>query len=150
LERVVVVRAAACFCVDFSVRVLNTGDGAACIALNNRELPDQTGAPGEPTGGSKVCARITATTPRDLALRVASFVRSAIDDESGVGVDEYRGAHLVAHFSRVSIVVDGINIDLTRRELALLQFIVTHKNKALSRSDILAHVWPQERILLLH
>jgi DNA-binding response OmpR family regulator len=33
---------------------------------------------------------------------------------------------------------------LTRRELQLLQFLVTHKNLALARHDMRAHVWKGE------
>jgi DNA-binding response OmpR family regulator len=42
---------------------------------------------------------------------------------------------------RLEILVDGTRIDLTRRELALLRFLVTHVNRVLGRADILAHVW---------
>lgn len=53
----------------------------------------------------------------------------------------FEGRHLAARFDRVEVLVDGERVDLTRRELALLQFLVTHANRILGRPDILAHVW---------
>jgi two-component system phosphate regulon response regulator PhoB len=34
-----------------------------------------------------------------------------------------------------------VHVDLARRELALLQFLVTHANRVLGRRNILSHVW---------
>jgi len=59
-------------------------------------------------------------------------------------VTQYHGRHLNAHFDRVEITVDGIRVDLARREMALLQFLVTHPNRVLKRGDILGHVWRNE------
>lgn len=59
-------------------------------------------------------------------------------------VQYYRGRHLEAHFDRIDITVDGVRVDLARRELGLLQFLVTHPNRVLNRADILGHVWRNE------
>jgi len=59
-------------------------------------------------------------------------------------IDHYRGRHLEAHFDRVEVVVDGVRVDLTRRELALLRFLVTHTNRVLGRADLLGHAWHNE------
>ena len=63
--------------------------------------------------------------------------------ESGEGtlVTEFTGRHLVANFERIQIVVDGRTVDLTRRELRLLQCLLTHRNHVLTRDYMLAHVW---------
>jgi len=52
--------------------------------------------------------------------------------------------HLEARFDRVDILVDSVRIDLARRELALLEFLVMHVNQVLRRADILGHVWRSE------
>jgi two-component system, OmpR family, alkaline phosphatase synthesis response regulator PhoP len=59
-------------------------------------------------------------------------------------IAHYHGRHLEAHFDRVEIIVDGARTDLTRRELELLRFLVTHPNRVLSRADMLSHVWRNE------
>ena len=59
-------------------------------------------------------------------------------------VQTFSGRHLSANFRRVAIAVDGHRVDLARRELRLLQFLVTHKNHVLTRHDLLTHVWNGE------
>jgi DNA-binding response OmpR family regulator len=59
-------------------------------------------------------------------------------------VTRFEGRHLAAQFDRIEILVDGRRVDLTRRELALLQFLLTHVNRILGRPDILAHVWQDQ------
>jgi DNA-binding response OmpR family regulator len=59
-------------------------------------------------------------------------------------VDHFSGRHLRARFDRVEIIVDGARVDLTRRELALLRFLVSHRNLVLGRPDLLQHVWMNE------
>jgi DNA-binding response OmpR family regulator len=54
---------------------------------------------------------------------------------------EYAGRHLRTDFERILVSVDGERVDLTRRELKLLQFLLTHINRVLTRDDLLAHVW---------
>jgi DNA-binding response OmpR family regulator len=44
----------------------------------------------------------------------------------------------------VEVIIDGARTDLTRRELALLRFLVTHANRVLGRADLLNHVWRNE------
>jgi DNA-binding response OmpR family regulator len=71
----------------------------------------------------------------DIVRHVHELLRArrrgdADDDEAMVA--HYHGRHLVASFERVSIEVDGNRVDLTRRELRLLQFLVAHPNRALT------------------
>ena len=56
----------------------------------------------------------------------------------------YESGSLTANFERIQIIVDGEEIDLTRRELSLLRFLVTHRNHVLTRHDILVNVWKGE------
>jgi DNA-binding response OmpR family regulator len=79
-----------------------------------------------------------------VADRIQSLIRPSPQSNGDALVREYRGRHLEAHFDRVEITVDGERVDLARRELALLQFLVTHPNRILKRADILGHVWRNE------
>ncbi len=63
------------------------------------------------------------------------------ESEEGKLVTEYAGRHLVANFEQIWIVVDGQTVDLTRRELRLLQCLLTHRNHVLTRDYMLTHVW---------
>ena len=86
---------------------------------------------------------ISAADIADLPRRIATLARPA-DGVEGADFEEYRGRHLEASFDRVHVAVDGVRVDLARRELALLQFLVAHKNRILRREDILGHVWRNE------
>lgn len=59
-------------------------------------------------------------------------------------VSSYEGRHITANFLRVAVTVDGSPVDLTRRELELLRFLVTYKNHVISREDLLLNVWAGE------
>jgi two-component system, OmpR family, response regulator ResD len=79
---------------------------------------------------------------RDVAARVHALLHPGNVDSNGAGLlSLYEGRHLSANFLRVSLSVDGQRVDLTRRELRLLRFLVTHRNHVLTRDDLLAHVW---------
>jgi DNA-binding response OmpR family regulator len=83
---------------------------------------------------------ISATDVTAAAARIDALARQADQDDERL-IDHYRGRHLEAHFDRVEVLVDGARVDLTRRELALLRFLVTHANRVLWRADVLGHVW---------
>jgi DNA-binding response OmpR family regulator len=86
-------------------------------------------------------AYVSAADVLTLHHRLQTLVgRAGVSDED-VLVRHYEGRHLRARFDRVEVVVDGVRVDLARRELALLQFLVTHPNRVLARSDITAQVW---------
>ena len=59
----------------------------------------------------------------------------------------YRGKHLTADFDAVSIVVDGMQVRLTRREFELLKYLVENRNRVLSRDRLLERVWGYERMV---
>lgn len=79
---------------------------------------------------------------RELAARVRAVLRrpSAVADERPAA-HVYRDAHLTADFDAVAIHVDGSPIRLTRREFELLQCLVEHRNRVLSRDRLLERVW---------
>jgi two-component system, OmpR family, alkaline phosphatase synthesis response regulator PhoP len=67
-----------------------------------------------------------------------------VADTSVILVEEFHGRCLNVWFERVAILVEGARVDLTRRELRLLQFLVSYPNRVLDRHDILTHVWHDE------
>ena len=82
---------------------------------------------------------------RELSARVRAMLRRRAGDEPLTLT--YRGAHLLADFDAVSVLVDGSQIRLTRREFDLLHFLVQNKNRVVSRDRLLERVWGYERIV---
>jgi DNA-binding response OmpR family regulator len=83
----------------------------------------------------------------ELAERVRALLRTkrdALSSRSDKALSMYEGRHLTANFVRVAVTVDGGQVDLTRRELGLLRFLVSHKNHVISREDLLLNVWAGE------
>jgi DNA-binding response OmpR family regulator len=91
----------------------------------------------------------TLTCADDYVVRtdfgsIAERIRTLVRREPSIGselLDSYEGRHLNANFRRVHVTVDGCLVDLTLRELRLLQFLVTYRNHVISRNDVLIHVW---------
>ncbi len=87
---------------------------------------------------------IAAADLPTIAERISGMAAEKAHANAADSSDEYRGRHLEASFTRVFVAVDGVRVDLARRELALLQFLVANKNRILRRQDILGHVWRNE------
>ena len=85
---------------------------------------------------------------RELSARVRAALRRGRPDDRGAQPAEiYRGKHLTADFDAVSIVVDGTQVRLTRREFELLKYLVENRNRVLSRDRLLERVWGYERMV---
>jgi DNA-binding response OmpR family regulator len=81
----------------------------------------------------------------DLADRLRALLQTKRDIASSEKcVLTYEGRHLTANFVRVLVAVDSTQVDLTRRELGLLRFLVSNKNHVISREDLLLNVWAGE------
>jgi DNA-binding response OmpR family regulator len=80
---------------------------------------------------------------RELSARVRAMLRRRANEEPAPLT--YRGAHLHADFDAVSVLVDGVEVRLTRREFDLLRFLVQNKNRVVSRDRLLERVWGYER-----
>ena len=83
-------------------------------------------------------------SPRELAARVRAALRRGRAEGPSSGASPaqvYRGAHLVADFDAVAVLVNGAPIRLTRREFELLRFLVQNRNRVLSRDRLLERVW---------
>ena len=81
----------------------------------------------KPFGFRELTARVRAVTRRVLAAPVHSNV--------------YEGHYLRADFSGVDVAVNGRPVRLTRREFQLLQCLVEHRNRVMSRERLLDRVW---------
>ena len=82
---------------------------------------------------------------RELSARVRAMLRRRASDDAPALT--YRGAHLLADFDAVSVIVDGSQVRLTRREFDLLRFLVHNKNRVVSRDRLLERVWGYERVV---
>jgi DNA-binding response OmpR family regulator len=86
---------------------------------------------------------------RELSARVRAALRRGrpADQRMNQPPEVYRGKHLVADFDAVSVVVDGLQVRLTRREFELLKYLVENRNRVLSRNRLLERVWGYERMV---
>ena len=48
----------------------------------------------------------------------------------------------------MSLIVDGINITITRKEIDLLYYLLTHRGQILSREKLLNEVWDSNGYVL--
>jgi two-component system, OmpR family, alkaline phosphatase synthesis response regulator PhoP len=78
---------------------------------------------------------------RELAARVRAVLRRRAETAQDTTTPVYRGKHLVADFDAVAVQVDGEPVRLTRREFELLRYLVTNRNRVLSRDRLLERVW---------
>ena len=89
---------------------------------------------------------------RELAARVRAVMRRGRPQpaQAGAGAHAavtYQGKHLFADFDAVSVVVDGSQVRLTRREFELLRYLVENRNRVLSRDRLLERVWGYDRLI---
>jgi DNA-binding response OmpR family regulator len=85
---------------------------------------------------------------RELSARVrAALRRGKPADGDKEPAQVYKGKHLLADFDAVSVMVNGAQIRLTRREFELLKYLVENRNRVLSRDRLLERVWGYERVV---
>ncbi len=77
---------------------------------------------------------------KELAARVRAVLRRTSHQEPPDGI--YNGKHLRANFPGVAVTVDGRPVSLTRRELELLECLVSSRNRILTRAQLIDRVWP--------
>jgi len=79
---------------------------------------------------------------RELVARIRALLRRTKD--SAAPVEQCRFGDVVVDFRKFTTTRNGSAVDLTAREYALLKFLVDHRDRAVSRFDILNAVWGQE------
>jgi DNA-binding response OmpR family regulator len=77
---------------------------------------------------------------RELRARVRAILRRGVGHAAS-HPSVYRSTRLFADFEAMSVVADGRSIRLTRRELALLRHLITHRNRLVPRHRLLEEVW---------
>lgn len=87
-------------------------------------------------------------TIRNVIARVKSVLRRTsgqkiADKHNRLAVDG-----LILDLDLKTCIVDGNEVNLTKKEFELLAFLITNKGKICSRDQILANVWSDEVIVL--
>jgi DNA-binding response OmpR family regulator len=80
---------------------------------------------------------------RELRARVRAILRRGVGRTIGAAA-VYRSTRLFVDFDTMAVVAGGRNVRLTRRELALLRHLITHKNRLVPRHRILEEIWGYE------
>jgi len=79
---------------------------------------------------------------KELVARIRALLRRA--KGGAEPVEQCRFGDVVVDFKKFTTTRNGSAVDLTAREYALLKFLVEHRDRAVSRYDILDAVWGDE------
>lgn len=135
---------------DFAKRVRNNAATEStpiifCSALNEEDekvMGLNIGADDyvtKPFSIIEVLARVRAVLRRsDLTQRSTPNVNTK---------DEIKYKGLSIDLNEKECLLDGVQLPLTRTELELLQFFLTHRNKIYSRSEIINNVWGSDVVV---
>jgi len=80
-------------------------------------------------------------SPRELVARVNSAFRRITHATAGTEKGVYRTAHIRLDEGAHKVWVDGDLLDLTAIEFDLLSTLMMHNGQALTREQLLEHVW---------
>ena len=78
-------------------------------------------------------------SPKELAARVTALLRRTQRSAAASPVLRYRSISIDA--DRHTVVADGEEVRLTAKEFLLLQYLVQHRGRVLSRDLLLTDVW---------
>jgi DNA-binding response OmpR family regulator len=78
-------------------------------------------------------------SPRELSARVTALLRRSARVPAPSGVARY--GPIVIDAERHQVAVDGQEVKLTAKEFLLLQYLVQHRGRVLSRDLLLTDVW---------
>ena len=81
-------------------------------------------------------------SPRELTARIKAILRRV--RKTRQGIDVCRFSNVEVDFKKHEANKNGTPIFLTSLEFALLRFLIDHKDKVLSRNDILDGVWGKD------
>jgi two-component system alkaline phosphatase synthesis response regulator PhoP len=89
-------------------------------------------------------------TVRNVIARVKSVLRRTSGPKSPLAkkpnILKVDGLQLDLEFKRCT--VDGVEVNLTRKEFELLVYLISHRGKICSREQILSSVWSDEVVVL--
>jgi len=78
--------------------------------------------------------------PGQIDARIRAVLRRAAQDEPADGGPlRVGGLELDPHGHEASL--DGVRLDLSRREFDLLHYLAQHAGQVVTRRDLLTHVW---------
>lgn len=72
----------------------------------------------------------------ELYVRIRALLR-----RTGAGAEELRCGEIILHRVTGQITVEGIPLDIPRREYTLLKYLMEHQGQLLSRAVLLDRVW---------
>jgi two-component system alkaline phosphatase synthesis response regulator PhoP len=81
-------------------------------------------------------------SPRELIARVRAILRRRTRPVKAL--DRFRFGDIEVDFKKFETRQKGETVDLTRREYALLRYLIEHRDEVVSRDDILQAVWGDE------
>lgn len=88
----------------------------------------------------------------EVLARVSAVLRRTtkkIDSEPNITIsDAITYAGIVVNKSDMSLMVDGSRVKITRKEIELLCYLLTHQGQVLSRERLLSEVWDQNGYVL--
>ena len=93
---------------------------------------------------AEVLARVTAVLRRTEAMRLSGD--QAIRQENDDNCIVFEG--IVVNKADMSLKVDGEAVVMTRKEIELLCYLLTHRGQILSREHLLNNVWDSNGIVL--
>jgi two-component system alkaline phosphatase synthesis response regulator PhoP len=79
-------------------------------------------------------------SPNELVARVRALLRRAQRQESPLGRPLTYGS-IVVDTDRHTVSLDGENVTLTAKEFLLLEYLLQHRDRVLSRDILLEQVW---------
>src|SRR6266851_9436392 len=80
-------------------------------------------------------------SPRELAARVAALLRRVQRAPASAADVKFTYGRLTIDVERHAVEVDGVEVKLTAKEFLLLQYLVEHQGRVLSRDLLLTDVW---------
>ena len=80
-------------------------------------------------------------SPRELTARVAALLRRVQRPAAGAPGAPLEYGPLTIDVERHAVEVDGADVRLTAKEFLLLQYLVEHRGRVLSRDLLLTDVW---------
>jgi two-component system alkaline phosphatase synthesis response regulator PhoP len=80
-------------------------------------------------------------SPRELTARVAALLRRAQRGAAPASAGRLVYGPLVIDLERHAVSADGTEVKLTAKEFLLLQYLVEHRGRVLSRDLLLTDVW---------
>ena len=84
----------------------------------------------------------------EVLARVAAVLKRTGGHTEAQTADTLTYQGIVINHRDKSLTVDGTPVSITRKELELLSFLLTHQGQMLSRSQLLAAVWHDDAYVL--